>query len=466
MQQINALIQELLNTADGVTPTMFFWLNVVVWSLLLIFGFWLLGFFKIIMMIIASVMILSAVYHYQNPPIKDNSFVFITPIVALVYSFIFHSGILFKDDLITDKSQLSIIHETVPAEYEYVKIGGGKYSQTHHYFVIGDVKLHCSDDSHDECQEAYAYKDKMATVLYADGLLYDMEVDGKKIYEFKEQLAKFQQDRKEEIEDFITLMILFGIPSLVLFLLSKRVIRDIEKIEEEDKKEKTKTPLNIRFKKKHHDNDEESTDGNITNIKNNKETASSAMPIKSMNKRVETENVLLKKKGINQKFREKQLKEARIKSRVAGGGRAWQILFVGLMILTLLLMILLSSSTNILTIIVFVCLMVFFVYLFRIPNQKAKQEVEAYYAILEDNPDANLEDYGLTGIHHYIGVMGWIGLYVVSPIALLLSSFMLTYIHNGSIDVAIFVGVIVLVLLGMCYFIIKRAKNIRDWALE
>lgn len=465
MQQIKILKQEVLDIADGVTPTMFFWLNVVVWSLLLIFGYWLLGFFEIIMMMMASVMILFAVYHYQNPPIKDNNFIFITPIVALVYSFIFHSGILFKDDLITDKSQLSIIHETVPAEYEYVKIGGGKYSQTHHYFVIGDVKLHCSDDNHDECQEAYAYKDKMATVLYADGLLYDMEVDGKKIYEFKEQLAKFQQDRKEEIEDFITLMILFGIPSLVLFLLSKRVIRDIEKMEEEDKKEKTKTPLNIRFKKKHDDDDdEESTNDTINTIKNNKETVSSSIPIHSMNKN--TKNLVLKKKGINKKFQEKKLKEARIKSRLTGGGRAWQILFSVLILLTLLLVILLLYSTNILTMAVFGCLMVFFVYLLRMPNQKAKQEVDAYYDILKENPDANLEDYGLTGIYHYIGVMGWIGLYVLSPIALLLSSFMLTYINNGSMDVAIFVGVVVLVLLGVCYFIIKRAKDIRDLMLE
>lgn len=42
MQKIISLKQELLDIIDSITPIMFFWLNAVVWSLLLICGYLLL----------------------------------------------------------------------------------------------------------------------------------------------------------------------------------------------------------------------------------------------------------------------------------------------------------------------------------------------------------------------------------------------------------------------------------------
>lgn len=47
MQKIISLKQELLDIIDSITPIMFFWLNAVVWSLLLICGYLLLGFWQI-----------------------------------------------------------------------------------------------------------------------------------------------------------------------------------------------------------------------------------------------------------------------------------------------------------------------------------------------------------------------------------------------------------------------------------
>ncbi|UYZ69292.1 hypothetical protein LP090_08775 [Moraxella bovis] len=83
MQKIISLKQELLDIIDSITPIMFFWLNAVVWSLLLICGYLLLGFWQIFIIIIMVVLILSSVYHYRNPPIRNNQFIFTTPIFAL-----------------------------------------------------------------------------------------------------------------------------------------------------------------------------------------------------------------------------------------------------------------------------------------------------------------------------------------------------------------------------------------------
>lgn len=448
MQKIISLKQELLDIVDSITPIMFFWLNAVVWSLLLICGYLLLGFWQIFIIIIMVVLILSSVYHYRNPPIRNNQFIFTTPIFALAYGFVINSGILFQDDFITDKSQLSSVIATVPAEYEYVRIGGGKYSRTHHYFVIGDVKLHCSDDNYDKCEKAYAYKDQTATVLYADGLLYDMEVDGKKIYEFNEQLAKFQHDRQKKIYEFITSLVLFGIPSLVFFFLNKRVIRDIEIIED-DKKEKTKKPLNIKFK--NDNNTDKSADEkrqhNLGHNRFNKKNADY-------------------KQRLHDKLSAQRLKQQQIKARIGGGGIAWSMLCILLAVVTFLLAFVMLVMDSYVGMVVYLLLVVGFAYLTKLPSRHAKAEVDDYYEMSEYEELADLEEYDLTGIYHYISVIGWFGLYIFSPIALFLLVFVFEYIKSGDINVAIVVGVFVLLVVGILYVIIKRAKNMRDWALE
>lgn len=391
------------------------------------------------------VLILSSVYHYKNPPIKNNKFIFITPIFALAYSFVFNSGILFQDEFITNKSQLSSVTATVPAEYEHVQKGGGKYSRTHHYFVIGDVKLHCSNDNYDECQKAYAYKNQTATVLYADGLLYDMEVDGQKIYDFHEQLAKFQDDRKKKIYDFIASLILFGIPSLVFFFLDKQVIRDIEVIEVNDEKEKTKKLLNIKFK-------------NINNTdKSSDETRKQGLSHNRFNKK----NTAYKQR-LSDKLSAQKLKKQQINARIGRGGIAWMMLCILLAVVTFLLSFAMLVSESYVGVVIYLLLVVGFAYLAKLPIRHAKAEVEeSEYEVLAD-----LSEYGLTGIYHYIGVIGWFGLYIFAPIVLLLLVFIIEYIKDGDIDVAIFLGVFVLLFLGVFYAIIKRAKNMRDWALE
>ena len=212
---------------DDITPAQFLWLYVGVWVLLLLAGWFLVGGFYVFMtgfMIIHGVIL---IYHYRNPPIRKSHSAMLMPIFGLIYASIFSSDVFFQPELIKDKSQAHTITGIVPDTYHKVSTSG-KGARTWYYLVIDGVRLHCDDDRYDSCDDIYAYKGETATVLYYDGLAYDIEVVGKKIYEFDAQADKFVSTQNKRKWQLIWAWLLFGVPSVLFFIINHRVIRDLE----------------------------------------------------------------------------------------------------------------------------------------------------------------------------------------------------------------------------------------------
>lgn len=399
-------VDKILVKIDDISPAWFFWIYVGVWAFLLLLGYFLAGGLYVLMtalMLIASVIV---VYKYKNPPITKNNSVFLIPLIGLLYAGIIHSGLLFLPELITDKSQAQVLTGVVPNEHEYVR-GSGKHAKSHYYLTINGTRLHCDDDNDDDCKLVYAYKGQTATIYHYEGLAYEIEVGGQKIYEFNRQADKFKATQHKKMWQFIWAMVLFGIPSGVFFFINKRIIRDMEFISDEELKA------------------------------------------------VQQEQQLAQK-----------LKSKQINSRIGAGGWAWRILFglLGVFCVFGVLMSLVSDRNSLLILCLVMSVGAF--YVAGMPSRHAKQEVAEYHALAEEHDMANLGDYALSGFYHYIGVMSWLALYVLCPLLMMTVVAMVASVANG-MGVGFYLMVVMVVLFAtIIVWIIKRAMMLRDWALE
>lgn len=81
-------------------------------------------------------------------------------------------------------------------------------------FPNGSETLHlsCAADLRDGCDRAYAHAGKEASVKYSGSRLYEMEVDGVKIYRYADQSAGFARGRKAALLDSLIAVPLFALP--------------------------------------------------------------------------------------------------------------------------------------------------------------------------------------------------------------------------------------------------------------
>lgn len=400
-----ALFDEILDAIDGISPTQFLWIYLGTWTILLILGYFLAGglyAFMNAVMLIVSVII---VYKYKNPPIIKNNSVFLIPLIGLLYAGIFNSGLLFQPELISDKSQAQVLTGVIPNEHEYVR-GSGKNSKSYYYLTINGTRLHCDDDNYDDCELAYAHKGQTATVYHYEGLAYEIDVGGQKIYEFHHQADKFKATQHKKMQQFIWAMILFGIPSVAFFFINKRVIRDMAFISDEQ-------------------------------LKANQQEQQLAQKLKS--------------KQIN--------------SRLGAGGWAWRILFGLLAVLSLIIAFLMFTISHFIGVGVFLVMMVVLYYLARMPLKNAKAEVAQYHEMMGDDV-GELSEYLSVGFYNYMGVFSWLMMYILCPCVLLAVMFALVYMSKEEWFACFVFLLPTVVMAGGVLFLIKRAIENRNVAFE
>ncbi|MEN9493954.1 MAG: hypothetical protein RJA89_196, partial [Pseudomonadota bacterium] len=83
---------------------------------------------------------------------------------------------------------------------------------------------------------------KTATIYYQSGssvgnLAYEIVVGNQTIYQFDKQLKSFQNTRKKQNHHLIWAFILFGLPSLYFYYLSKGVLSQVQVLTKEEEQE-------------------------------------------------------------------------------------------------------------------------------------------------------------------------------------------------------------------------------------
>lgn len=408
-KDVPPLIEKIQALIDEMTATQFLMIYVGVWVVLLALGYFLSGGFYVFMTAIFAVMGVVVIYKYRTPPIKPNNSTFLMPVFGLVYAGIFHSGLLFQPELIHDKSQATITTGIVPETRGHHRTSG-KGARDFYYLVIDGSRFHCDDDDgRDSCDDVYAYHGQTAKVLSHDGLAYEIEINGQKIYEFHAQLNKFKASQEKRQWQLIWAMMLFGFPSVAFYFINRRFVRDIEVIDESE---------------------------------------------------LQTQ---IQEKQAFDKFKKQQFK-----SRVGASGQTWRILFgilATLLLFTSIMFFFMEMAGG--AILLFI-MMVGCYYVASLPYKNAKAEVSEYYgAILsyDDLPDDDLSDYELSGFYHYMGFISWVLMVVFLSIIFIDMIIIMMSFYKGVISLAV-VGIILLViLLVLMGVIINRAINKRDWAL-
>lgn len=396
--------EQFLDMIDAITPRQFFVLYVGVWVVLLLLGYFLAGGFYVFMTAIMLITSVIVVYKYQKPPIAKSNSLFLVPLFGLLYSGIFYSGLLFQPELIDNKSQAQMMTGVIPDTHEYVR-GSGKGAKSYYYLNIDGKRFHCDDDQYDDCENIYAYKGQTATVYHYDGLAYEIDVGGQKVYEFNAQAQKFKATQNKKKWQFIWALILFGIPSVGFYFLNKIVIRDLEVIDESQQDELIKT-----------------------------------------------------QKQQHQTF----------KSRVGVGGYAWRTLFALLGTLALLLFLVHWIGGQYPSMAGFLVMTVGAYYAASLPYQNAKREIALYNEYLADGEElGELSDYESSGFYNHMGVVSWVLMYVFGFLTFLCLCIVAWSFEWDNGKLGAFVGIFgVLVFGGVLFVVIKRAMSRRDWAFE
>lgn len=167
--------------------------------------------------------------------------IIIIPIVAIIMG-IFLSALddkvkIYK--LVSSKNELFEISDIVPSGSSVVPFGKGK---THIFLKVNNSRFYCSEIVNDYCEKIYQYSGKNATIYYQpilyndDNLVYEIVVHDKvdiAVYNFENQLQKFQDKRKKHQRELIFFVMLVLISSLYFFLISRHLIEELEEYEDE-----------------------------------------------------------------------------------------------------------------------------------------------------------------------------------------------------------------------------------------
>mgnify|MGYP000610244483 CR=1 FL=1 len=198
-------------------------------------GFWLA---KPIVIFIALFILLLAIWSskfYQKPPINPNLMNLFWLIPFIVSVLFLLNGLDIMDNFVEHKSQLEQITGIIPEKSTYIK-ASRYYSTT--FLELADKRFHCTDNVHDACHNIYQYKGQKATVWYqpntANGnLAYEIEVNGKKIYEFDSQKALFLEQKSVAIHQWFWTFVLLVLPTIGLGWQDRRIRKSLPKMTQE-----------------------------------------------------------------------------------------------------------------------------------------------------------------------------------------------------------------------------------------
>lgn len=166
----------------------------------------------------------------------------------IIFYLIFYGGILFKQELIEDRTQLSQIVGTVPATSTYESFGSGKYRKSYTFLVVNDVNLNCGEDNHDSCDDIYQHQEQTATIYYQangknDNLVYEIIINNQPVYDFDSQLQKFKNERRKEHVQILWAMLLYLLPAFYWLFLYKKVLANVIETEPPELISLQKKPL-------------------------------------------------------------------------------------------------------------------------------------------------------------------------------------------------------------------------------
>lgn len=234
---------------SNISAKHFFYLNSI-YSIIAIISVYLL-IKDLTIGIVAPVIILPATlvvaYQLLHPPIVKNPVIyFLIPLMVILQTI--SSNFLYERKIINDKTRLQSLTSTLPlkpTKYTY-----GKAFNHRSFLVVDNTMFRCSRDRYDNCNLVYDYVGKQATILYAyfdtyqyakkrkanTYLVYEINVNGKKIYDFDSQRNKFIAIRANLINQLVLLYILLFIPQLLLGYLYIQIIRNLPSISVEEKK--------------------------------------------------------------------------------------------------------------------------------------------------------------------------------------------------------------------------------------
>ena len=175
-------------------------------------------------------LILSALItrNYLKPNISSKGYNFVIRNIPLIMIIGFIASCMtsgtFFAKIIEDKANLERVSGIIPDEGFNQRVG--KHSSSS--LIIRDTRLHCRYDDRDSCRKAYDYSGQVADILYQSdtwvgNVVYDISVDGKKVYRYEDQLAYFKLEQRTARLQWLLTFILFGIPSFWFYKHDKRL---------------------------------------------------------------------------------------------------------------------------------------------------------------------------------------------------------------------------------------------------
>lgn len=181
-----------------------------------------------IMMVLLLGFAFTTLFYIQPtiPPTFSNGMSGI-PLLMIIYAFAVIADIAYVD-LPQDKSQLEQVTGIVPKEIVQTK----EYPSA---LVINHVSVRCDYEDFDNCSRMEGYKGQQATVSYqptsrVSNLVYEIEVNGQKVYDFDSQLATYQAERDRQRRELFWVVVLFLLPNVWLYWQDRRIRKNKPKM--------------------------------------------------------------------------------------------------------------------------------------------------------------------------------------------------------------------------------------------
>lgn len=166
--------------------------------------------------------------NYLKPNISSKGYNIVTRLIPFIIIIAFiascmTSGIFFTK-IIEDKASLERMSGIIPDGAVNYRVG----KHTSSSLLIRGARLHCKHHDRDSCSKAYDYSGQIADILYqtntsVGNVVYEISVDGKKVYSYEDQLAYFKVEQRTNRRQWFLTFVLFGIPSYWFYKHDKRL---------------------------------------------------------------------------------------------------------------------------------------------------------------------------------------------------------------------------------------------------
>ena len=158
----------------------------------------------------------------------------------LIISIFFLQSTISFTEIVENKSDLEQVQGVVPNEPFNRRVGKNSSSS----LLIDQIHLHCKYYDRDSCRKVYDYSGQIVDILYqADtwigNVVYEISVDGNKIYRYEDQLAYFKLEQRTARRQWLLTLMLFGIPSFWFYKHDKRLRKNTPKMTVEQELKRT-----------------------------------------------------------------------------------------------------------------------------------------------------------------------------------------------------------------------------------